>query len=185
MKVLIGTKNPGKIEGAKLALKKYFKDFEIAGIKVSSDVNEQPVGIETYHGALNRVNNLVKYAKENNIKADLFMSVESGLTSELGFWAITNIAVIKNAKGETGIGSSASFPVPNKYVEDIKNETLGTVMDRLFNENDLRSSTGGIGLLTKEVVTRIDLTKDAFLMALTPFINEVWKDSACEQSLGK
>ena len=82
----------------------------------------------------------------------------------------------KNAKGETGVGSSASFPVPNKYVEPIKTETLGTVMDNIFNESDLRSSTGGIGLLTKEVVTRIDLSCDAFLMALTPFINSIWKD---------
>ena len=176
MKVLIGTKNPGKIEGAKRALSKYFNDFELIGVKVESDVPDQPVGIETYNGALNRVNNLVKYAKENNLQADMFMSVESGLTSELGFWAITNIAVIKNAKGETGVGSSASFPVPNKYVEPIKTETLGTVMDNIFNESDLRSSTGGIGLLTKEVVTRIDLSCDAFLMALTPFINSIWKD---------
>ena len=29
MKVLIGTKNPGKIEGAKKALLKYFDDIEI------------------------------------------------------------------------------------------------------------------------------------------------------------
>ena len=176
MKVLIGTKNPGKIEGAKKALSKYFNDFEIEGIKVESNVNEQPVGLETYNGAVNRVNNLVSYAKDNNIEADFFMSIESGLTSELGFWAITNIAVIKNAKGEVGVGSSASFPVPNKYVEQIKTETLGTVMDTIFNESDLRSTTGGIGLLTKDVVTRIDLTTDAFLMALTPFINDVWKD---------
>lgn len=50
-------------------------------------------------------------------------------------------------------------------------------MDRIFNESDLRSTTGGIGLLTQDVVTRIDLTAEAFLMALTPFINEkVWKD---------
>ena len=176
MKVLIGTKNPGKIEGAKKALSKYFNDFEIEGIKVESNVNEQPVGLETYNGAVNRVNNLITYAKDNNIEADFFMSIESGLTSELGFWAITNIAVIKNAKGEVGVGSSASFPVPNKYVEQIKTETLGTVMDTIFNESDLRSTTGGIGLLTKDVVTRIDLTTDAFLMALTPFINDVWKD---------
>ena len=176
MKVLIGTKNPGKIEGAKKALSKYFNDFEIEGIKVESNVNEQPVGLETYNGAVNRVNNLISYAKDNNIEADFFMSIESGLTSELGFWAITNIAVIKNAKGEVGVGSSASFPVPNKYVEQIKTETLGTVMDTIFNESDLRSTTGGIGLLTKDVVTRIDLTTDAFLMALTPFINDVWKD---------
>lgn len=176
MKVLIGTKNPGKVEGAKRALEKYFQDIELIGVKVESNVNEQPVGIETYKGAVNRVNNLIKYAKENSIKADLFLAIESGLTSELGFWAITNIAVIKNYKGETGIGSSASFPVPYKYVDDIKTKTLGTVMDNIFNESDLRSSTGGIGLLTKEVVTRIDLTQEAFLMALTPFINSIWKD---------
>ncbi|MBO5884504.1 MAG: inosine/xanthosine triphosphatase [Clostridia bacterium] len=177
MKVLIGTKNPGKIEGAKRAFLKYFNNFEIEGVKVSSDVSEQPVGVETYQGAVNRVNNLEQYAKQNNINADMYISIESGLTSELGFWAITNIAVVKSSNGQVGVGSSASFPVPNKYVESIKQETLGVVMDRIFNESDLRSSTGGIGLLTKEVVTRIDLTEDAFLMALTPFINDTWKDN--------
>ena len=176
MKVLIGTKNPGKIEGARRALSKYYKDFEIVGVKAESNVPEQPVGVETYQGALNRVNNLMHYAKENNIQADMFISVESGMTCELGFWAITNIAVIKNANGEMGVGSSGSFPVPNKLVETIKQETLGVVMDRTFNENDLHSGTGGIGLLTKEVITRIDLTAEAFTMALTPFINENWND---------
>ncbi len=175
MKVLIGTKNPGKIEGAKRALEKYFDNFEIEGVKIESNVSEQPVGIETYNGAVNRVNNLINYAKENNITADLFLSVESGLTSELGFWAITNIAVIKNANGEMGTGASGSFPVPNQLVESIKTETLGVVMDKVFNETDLRSSTGGIGLLTKEHITRIDLTTEAFVMALIPFINSFWK----------
>ena len=32
MKVLIGTKNPGKVEGARLALNQYFKDFEIESV---------------------------------------------------------------------------------------------------------------------------------------------------------
>ena len=82
MKVLIGTKNPGKIEGAERALSKYFNNFELIGVKVESDVADQPVGIETYNGAVNRVNNLVKYAQENNVQADMFMSVESGLTSD-------------------------------------------------------------------------------------------------------
>ena len=176
MKVLIGTTNPGKIKGAKIALEKYFDNVEVEGIKVVSGVNEQPVGVETYQGALNRVDALMHYAAKNNLQADLFLAVESGLTSEQGFWAITNIAIIKNINGEMGVGSSASFPVPEKYVSAIKNETLGAVMDRIFNESDLRSSTGGIGLLTREVVTRIDLTAQAFLMALTPFINSVWKN---------
>ena len=176
MKVLIGTKNPGKIEGAKKALENYFNDVEIVGVKVPSNVKDQPVNRETYLGAKNRVGNLVKFAKENNIEADLYMAIESGITNELGFWSIINVAVIKNNQNQVGCGTSAGFPVPQKYVKDIINDTLGTVMDKLFNETDLRSSTGGIGLLTHDVLTRIDLNTQAFTMALTPFINKEWKD---------
>ena len=38
MKVLIATKNQGKIEGARRALEHYFNDVEIKGIPVESDV---------------------------------------------------------------------------------------------------------------------------------------------------
>ena len=177
MKVLIGTKNPGKIEGAKRAFENYFDDVEIVGVKVESNVSEQPVGKETFMGARNRVDNLIKYAKENDIYADYFVAIESGINEDLGFWAITNIAVVKNALGEMGVGSSESFPVPNKYVKTIINETLAPVMDEIFQKSDLRSSTGGIGLLTHDVLTRMDLNTHAFVMALTPFVNNnLWKD---------
>lgn len=62
MKVLIGTKNPGKIQGAKEALENYFENFDIEGISVSSNVSEEPVNNEIYEGARNRVDNLMKYA---------------------------------------------------------------------------------------------------------------------------
>lgn len=48
MKVLIATKNQGKIEGAKKALEHYFKDVEITGIPVQSNVPDQPVNKEIY-----------------------------------------------------------------------------------------------------------------------------------------
>lgn len=48
MKVLIATKNQGKIEGAKRALSNYFDNIEIQGIPVESDVSEQPVNEEIY-----------------------------------------------------------------------------------------------------------------------------------------
>ena len=32
MKILMGTKNPGKIEGAKRALENYYKDVEVVGV---------------------------------------------------------------------------------------------------------------------------------------------------------
>lgn len=75
MKVLIATKNQGKIEGAKKALENYFEKVEIEGIPVSSDVPDQPVNKEIYVGARNRVKNLKEYAKKNNIKAELFLGI--------------------------------------------------------------------------------------------------------------
>ena len=50
MKVLIGTKNPGKIQGAKEAFKNYFDTFDIEGIPVPSDVSEEPANNEIYEG---------------------------------------------------------------------------------------------------------------------------------------
>ena len=40
MKILIWTKNPGKIEGAKQAFEKYFNNVEIEGIPVKSNVGD-------------------------------------------------------------------------------------------------------------------------------------------------
>lgn len=178
MKILIGTKNPGKIEGATQALKQYFNEFDIEGISVSSDVPDEPCNDEIYLGARNRVNNLISYSKENNIEADYFLGVESGITNLLGKWMIINIAVIKDKNGYESWGSSAGFPVPEKYVNEIISTDLGKVMDKIFKKNDLRSNKGGISFLTHEKITRIDLTKQAFTMALTQFINNnIWTDS--------
>lgn len=42
MKLLIGTKNPVKIEAVKEAFEKYFSEIEIEGISVDSEVGDQP-----------------------------------------------------------------------------------------------------------------------------------------------
>ena len=177
MKVLIGTKNPGKIQGAKEAFESYFKDAEITGIPVPSNVSDEPVDLEIYQGARNRVDNLIKYAEENNIEAEYFLGVESGITNLLGKWMIINVAVIKDKTGYESWGTSPAFPVPDKYVDEIINKDLGQLMDKIFNQNDIRSSKGGISFLTHDVIDRIALTKDAFIMALTGHINDVWKNN--------
>ena len=168
MNVLIGTNNPGKVEGAKQA---------VEGIPVSSDVSDEPVNDEIYKGASNRVNNLIKHAKENNIEADFFIGIESGITNKLGKWCIIQIAVIKDKNGYESFGTGPAFPVPDKYVDEIIKTDLGKVMDRIFKKDALRIGKGGIAFLTHDVITRYDMTKEAFIMALTEFINgDIWKD---------
>ena len=177
MKVLIATKNQGKIEGAKRALENYFNNVEIEGIPVNSDVPDQPVNKEIYIGAKNRVRNLKKYAKENNIKADLFLGIESGINDLLGRWMITNIAVIEDNENFESYGTSPSFPVPENLVQEILDTNLSEVMNKFFGEDKERHNNGGgIQLLTHNKISRIDLTEDAFIMALTKYINgEKWR----------
>lgn len=176
MKVLIGTKNPGKIQGAKEAFNNFYKNIEVTGIPVSSNVSEEPVNEEIYIGAKNRVDNLITYAKENNVEAEFFVGIESGITNLLGKWVIINIAVIKDKNGYESWGTSPAFPVPEKYVKDIIEKDLGIVMDEIFNGNGLKNGKGGISFLTNDVISRIDLTREAFVMALTQFINDKWTD---------
>lgn len=49
-------------------------------------------------------------------------------------------------------------------------------IDKIFEKDEERHNKGGgIQLLTKNIVTRIDLTELAFTMALTKYINkEKW-----------
>lgn len=160
MKILIGTKNPTKIEG----------------VSVNSEVSDEPLNNEIYLGATNRIKGLIKYAKENDIHADYYIAIESGITNLLGDWLLLNIATIEDNNGNKSIGSSAGFPVAEKYLDEIINTDLGKVMDKIFNEDDLRSRKGGISILTRDVISRYDQTEDAFVMALTKFINgDLWK----------
>ena len=155
MKVLIATKNQGKIEGARRALEHYFNDVEIKGIPVESD----------------------EYSKENNIEADLFLGIESGINNLLGRWMITNIAVIEDNKKFESYGTSPSFPVPDNLVQKVLDTNLSEAMDTVLGEDKERHNhSGGIQLLTHNEISRIDLTEYAFIMALTKYINgEKWR----------
>lgn len=177
LKVTIGTKNQGKIEGAKRALERYYNDIEIEGIKVESEVSEQPVNNDIYIGARNRVRNLKKYCKQNNIESDLYIAVESGITNSLGRWMIINIAVIQDNNNFESYGTSPAFPVPDKFVKEIISTDLSKVMDKVFEEDKERHNRGGgIQLLTHNEITRIDLTEMAFIMALIEYINgDIWR----------
>lgn len=176
MKILMGTKNPGKIQGAKEAFEKYFKNVEVEGVAVSSDVSDQPVNEEILQGARNRVKNVKEYAKVNKIEADFYVSSEAGITNLLGEWIDINCAVVESKDGLESVGTSQGFPIPDKYIDEIIETELGKVMDKIFHGKELAKGKGGISFLTKDEVSRIELTRNAFVMALIKHINgDLWR----------
>lgn len=176
MNILIGTKNKGKIEGAKKAFERYFNDVKIEGISVESEVADQPVNDEILQGARNRVKNLKKYAEENNLEADFFVAMESGITDKFGTWLNLTTVYIENKDEEGAVGFGPAYPISDRYIEEIKEKELSYVLAELFETKEIKAPQGGISQLSHGQVTRIDLAEQAFLMALTYFINgEIWK----------
>jgi len=176
MRVLIATKNQAKIDGATDALQVFYKEVEVVGIDVQSDVSDQPVNDEVVKGANNRIKNLMEYANKNKVHADLFLATEAGLTNQINNkWGNVNYAVVADNYGNFSFGTSAIFPIPEKYVDEIKNTSLSFVMDKIFSQQDTGRKFGGIRNLTNGEYTRANLVKDAFVMALTSIANDCWR----------
>ena len=68
----------------------------------------------------------------------MYVSVESGITDSLGRWVITNVAVIEDDCNFESYGTSPSFPVPEKYVEDIIKYDLSQVMNNILGKDEER-----------------------------------------------
>ena len=176
MRILMGTKNQGKIEGVKRAFERYFENIEIEGIAVDSEVSAQPINKEIIVGARNRVKNVKEYAKEHNLEADYFVASEAGITNLLDDWIDINAVVIENKEGKQSVGTSQGFPIDEKYIDEITNTELGKVMDKIFKGHGLNTGKGGISILTHDEISRIDLTENACMMALIRYINKgIWE----------
>ncbi len=175
MKILIGTKNPEKIEGAKRAFEKYFKDIEIQGISVPSEVGDEPINEKILQGAKNRIKNLKKYAKENNIEADYFVATEGGMTNTLGNWINLNTAAIENKNGFQSVGISQGLQIPDRYIEEIKKSELNDLKNRIFCSEEFKGKDFD-SIVTHDILSRTEAITNAFIMALVGHINgEIWQ----------
>ena len=169
IKILIGSNNKAKIEGAKLAFEKYFSNFEIIGKDISSGVNAQPINDEILLGARNRIKGL----KELNLKdIDFYISSEAGLINIGDLYVNINLGVIEDINGYESIGTSQGFMIPKNKVDLVKNKSLGIVMDEICNGVNLNKDKGGIYFLSLGEVNRIQLIRDSFILALVPFLEQ-------------
>lgn len=165
--VAVGSKNKVKIRATAEAFSKFI-DCEIRGVSVASGVSDQPFGEETFLGAKNRAIKAITAAD-----ADFGVGIEGGTITmfgkELGFAAVC----IANKEGAESIASTGMFPLPKEAITLIrKGYELGDAMDILTGMKDTKKGPGAVGLLTKGIIDRTSLYRDAVALALIPFINK-------------
>lgn len=82
------------------------------------------------------------------------------------------MALIENNKGIQSFSVSSSFPIPERYIKDIVNNDVESVMKDIFGDNTMQK---GVQLLTKGAFSRSDLIEEAFVMGMIKFVHgEKW-----------
>ncbi len=172
MLILVGSKNPVKIESVKEAFQNYFHDIEVRGIDVSSGVPDQPINNDTFLGAKNRADALYQLNNNSSLSADFMVGIEGGIMKIYDNWFSLGCICIINKDGKLSFGTSSHFPLPEQIVDELlKGIELGKVIDNLTNQSNSKQKNGAIGFLTKNVVTRRDLYTQGIITALILFLN--------------
>ncbi len=168
IRILVGSLNPVKVDSVRLAFGKFHDNMEVEGISVESGVPDQPIDLETFDGALNRVTSLHKTYKG----FDYYVGIEGGLFNYYSKWFAKGVVCIKDASGNSAFGESASFEIPDYFMEKINaGMELGHVIDEVTSDKNTKQKGGAIGHLTNNVMTRKDLYIPGIIAALVPFIN--------------
>ena len=169
--VVVGSRNPVKISCTEDAFHSAFADqFLVQALNVDSGVNQQPFGdAETYLGASNRASNCKLAFPE----ADYWIGIEGGV-DEIGEDLIAFAwIVILDHTGKVGRAKTSAFFLPSVVAELVRKGTeLGEANDQVFQEENSKQQGGAIGLLSRGLVNRKDLYKQAVLLALIPLLRK-------------
>lgn len=172
MIVLVGSKNPVKIDSVKEAFSNYFKDVEVIGFDVESGVAHQPFGDDTFLGAKNRAQALLKINDEKNLNAEYFVGIEGGVSQQYNRWFAFGCMCIIDKKNQVGFGLSPQFELPRKIIEKLQQGTeLGNVMDEIQKLENTKQKHGAIGYFTNGVMNRKELYIEGLKVAVIPFLH--------------
>lgn len=174
MRVVVASHNPVKIGAVKEAFGSQFPDVEIelAPVSVSSGVTDQPMtDAETLLGARNRVIN----AREAEPGADFWVGLEGGLDTFDGQLMAFAWMAIGGPGGVVSESRSATLPLPPAVQELIQSgHELGDANDKVFVTINSKHGGGAYGLLTNGLYTRESIYTQTLILALIPFVHELW-----------
>ncbi len=173
MNILVGSKNPVKLDSVKEAFALYFENVNVMGIDVDSNVSNQPVGNHTFEGAKNRAMALKQYSIINDIEADFYVGIEGGIIMQYDIWFACGCMCIMDTNENTGFGISPMFELPEQVSSKLLNGwELGHVMDEIMNEENTKQKGGAIGFFTNGIMNRKELYIEGLKVAVIPFLHK-------------
>jgi inosine/xanthosine triphosphatase len=166
VKVAVGSANPVKVKAVENVFTRVYGKAEVVGVHVSSGVPSQPFGEETVTGAINRAKSA--FAPE---KFDMGVGIEAGLFKVGDLTIDVQYCAIYDGSWLT-LGCGSGFEYPSVVLgEVLSGKEVGDVMSRVAGIENLGEKQGAIGVLSKGILTRTQLTEQSVFMALIPRMN--------------
>ena len=169
--IIVASQNPVKIQAVTDGFLLMFPDetFIVRTISVPSGVSHQPRSdAETVQGALNRATEATRRLP----KADFWVGIEGGVeeTAEGEMIAFAWVAIRDHDR--LGSGRTGTFFLPPAVADLIRQgKELGEADDIIFGRINSKQDNGAVGLLTGNVIDRVQLYEQAVILALIPFKN--------------
>lgn len=174
MKIVITSHNPVKIRAVKQAFESRFpgQAFELIPISVDSGVSDQPMtDDETRQGARNRVKNAQLFLPD----ADYWVGLEGGLDVFDDLMMAFAWMVVANVENRISETRSVTLPLPPEIQSLVMGGMeLGEANDRVFAAINSKQGGGAFGLLTDGLMTRESIYTQTLILALIPFVHELW-----------
>lgn len=169
-KIVVASANPVKVQAVINGFTRLFpgEPIDVAPVEVESGVSAQPMSDEeTLRGALNRA----ERARQRAPHADYWIGIEGG-AQEIGGELAAFAWVIVRTRETIGRGRSGTFFLPPAVSTLIhQGVELGEADDRVFGRSNSKHGNGAVGLLTGDVIDRVQLYEHALILALIPFKN--------------
>lgn len=170
--IIVASKNPVKIHSTLLGFQRMFpgSQFHLQGVSVPSGVPDQPISdTQTLEGATNRVNG----ASTLEPRADFWVGIEGGVEDTAEGMETFAWVVVKSNSGKMGKAKTGAYFLPERIAELVRQgKELGEADDMVFGRKNSKQENGAVGLLTQDVIHRLDLLAAGVILALIPFKNE-------------
>lgn len=174
MKIVVTSFNPVKIEATRLAFQSQFPTLEtqIIPVAVDSGVPDQPMSDEqTRQGARNRV----EHARLKVPDADYWVGLEGGLDYFDGRLMAFAWMVVTGKGDRISETRSVTLPLPPQVQALVSGGLeLGEANDQVFSTLNSKQGGGAYGLLTGGLMTRKSIYRQTLILALIPFVHELW-----------
>ncbi len=162
IRVAVGSTNRVKVEAVREVMESIYGSVRVYAVDAKSGVPDQPFESETHRGAVNR-------AKEALGDRDLSVGIEAGVFELYGELMDIQHCAIIDQKGRITVGMGSGFAYPKDIADLVRGGlTVGQAVDKVYEKNAVGHSEGAIGLLSKGIMDRKELTKQSILAAMIP-----------------